>query len=232
MKPEVKEPVVVKPTPVEETNPFTVENDMLLKDGKKVPGNTSPHISSGRNICDFVVMHYTGSHGDFNSSINWSRDPKSKVSWHITIGRKGEVKQNTHGFRAILWHAGRSAWYSKETEKEYKNLNKFSVGIEMANTGKLTWNSSKQKYISAYKAEYEADDVYVDQHGQAWEKYDLEQIKAAKQVALAIAKAYKCVDILGHNEIAPGRKADPGAAFPLADLKDELRSQEWYEFNK
>jgi len=234
MKPAVvvKKPIIVEPTPVIEANPFTIENDLLYKDGKKVTTNTSPHVSKGSNICDFIIIHYTGSHGDYNSSINWSKDPKSKVSWHLTVSRDGEIKQNSKGLRSILWHAGKSTWYSAISGKNYSNLNSLSIGIELANSGKLTWHNTKQKYLNYYKHEFEAEDVFVDKNGQAWEKYGLDQIKTAKHAAFALAKRYSCVAILGHEDIAPGRKTDPGPAFPLGAIQKELKSQEWYKFNK
>jgi len=221
-----------KPVIIKEENPFSIKDDFLYQNGKKVSVNSSPHVSNGTNFCDFIIMHFTGSHGDYMSSIKWSSDPRSKVSWHITIGRNGEIKQNSKGFRARLWQAGKSFWHSAETGKDYKNLNRCSIGIEMSNSGKLTWNQSKGVYLNTYKHKFEPDDVFVDDSGQAWEKFGLEQIKTAENVALALAKRYKSIDILGHEEIAPGRKTDPGPAFPLKKLKAKLRAQEWYKFYK
>lgn len=207
---------------------FTVTDDFLHMNGKKVTTFNTPHKSSGHNICDFVVIHYTGSHGTFSSSSRWSGDPKSKVSWHITIGRDGSINQSEHGFRAVLWHAGRSEWHAKQNNRTYKSLNKYSIGIEVSNAGKLS--KVQDYYVNPYGHKYAKNEVFIDSDGVAWEKFTPEQIKKVEQVALALAKEYNCVDIVGHEDIAPGRKIDPGPAFPLERLQDKLYKKPWYKF--
>ena len=52
-----------------------------------------------------------------------------------------------------------------------------------------------------------------------WAAYPVAQIEAAIGVAQAIVSAYGLKDIIGHEDIAPGRKTDPGPAFPMASFK-------------
>ena len=61
-------------------------------------------------------------------SLNRLTDPKSKVSCHYFINRKGEITRLLDDNR-IAWHAGRSKW------KNFKNLNSNSIGIELVNKG-------------------------------------------------------------------------------------------------
>lgn len=203
---------------------FNIVNDLLQGPVEHIK---SPHKSAGRNVCDFVIIHYTGSHGDAASSNKWSQDPASKVSWHITIDRSGKVTQ-INDFRTVAWHAGQSSWKAKQTGKSYTNMNTWSIGIELANAGVLTQKDGK--WLSPYKVVIPNDRVYVDRMGRGWEMFAPEQIRMAYEIALLCAQRYNCVDILGHNEISPDRKVDPGAAFPLADLKNKLYAQSWYKY--
>jgi N-acetylmuramoyl-L-alanine amidase len=52
-----------------------------------------------------------------------------------------------------------------------------------------------------------------------WEAYTLAQLAACEQVAKALVTRYKLDDIVGHDDIAPTRKNDPGPAFPMASLR-------------
>jgi len=208
---------------------FMIRDDFLCKNGRKVTTFDSPHKNVSRNICDFVIMHYTGSHGTYKSSTTWAGDPNSKVSWHLTIGRNGEVNQHIDGLRSVLWHAGKSSWEAKNTGKTYNSLNRYSIGIEMANAGKLTKND-KGRWVNPYGKLVQDANVFIHEDGTGWEKFTDVQIGTACSIALLLAEEYSCVDILGHEDIAPGRKIDPGPAFPLQKLKDDLRKQAFYKF--
>ena len=74
-----------------------------------------------------IVIHYTGMQSE-RESIKRLTNPKSKVSCHYLINRKGKIFKMVKE-QNIAWHAGKSMW------KKYKNLNKNSVGIELVNRG-------------------------------------------------------------------------------------------------
>ena len=59
-------------------------------------------------------------------SLRRLKDPKSKVSTHYLINRKGLIIQMVRDNK-IAWHAGKSKWI--------KNLNKYSIGVELVNKG-------------------------------------------------------------------------------------------------
>lgn len=45
------------------------------------------------------------------------------------------------------------------------------------------------------------------------------QLAKAEAVCVALAKKYKIKEIVGHSDISPGRKTDPGKLFPMARFK-------------
>ena len=65
---------------------------------------------------------------EIESINNRLKNPYSKVSCHYLINRKGEVIRMVED-KKIAWHAGKSKW------KNFKNLNKQSIGIELVNRG-------------------------------------------------------------------------------------------------
>ena len=90
----------------------------------------SDNISKKRrtkNQIKFVIIHYTGMQSEIES-IERLKDVKSKVSCHYLINRKGSVVQMAEE-KNIAWHAGKSKW------KNFTNLNKGSIGIELVNRG-------------------------------------------------------------------------------------------------
>ena len=61
-------------------------------------------------------------------SIKRLVNPKSKVSCHYFINKKGKITRMVNENR-VAWHAGKSKW------KKFKNLNHNSIGIELENRG-------------------------------------------------------------------------------------------------
>ena len=61
-------------------------------------------------------------------SIKRLKNLKSKVSCHYLINRKGKITRMVKE-KYEAWHAGESQW------KKFKNLNEFSIGIELVNKG-------------------------------------------------------------------------------------------------
>ena len=81
------------------------------------------------------------------------------------------------------------AWHAgKSSWKKYKSLNKNSIGIEISNPG----------------------------HKFKYKKFTKKQINALLKLSKFLIKKYKinCNNILGHSDIAPDRKKDPGEKFP------------------
>ena len=97
------------------------------------------------------------------------------------------------------------AWHAgKSRWKNYQSLNKHSIGIEMTNPG--------------------------HQHG--YRKFSKKQILSLKKLLKLLMKKYTIErkNILGHSDIAPNRKKDPGEKFPWKILADSNLSL-WHSLN-
>ena len=148
----------------------------------------SPNFSKKtrkRSDIKIVVIHYTGMQSKI-ASIKRLINPKHKVSCHYLIDRKGKILKMVDENK-IAWHAGKSKW------KNFINLNKNSIGIELVNKG----------------------------HDIKYEKFSNVQIKKLVELCLILKKKYKIKfsNIVGHSDIAPLRKKDPGEKFPWRKLK-------------
>tara|TARA_B100001559_G_scaffold79899_1_gene66335 strand:- start:212 stop:925 length:714 start_codon:yes stop_codon:yes gene_type:complete len=155
--------------------------------------NFSNKIRSKKDI-KFVVIHYTGMQSEIES-IKRLLDKNSKVSCHYLINRKGKIFKMVPDTK-IAWHAGKSKW------KEFKNLNEYSIGIELVNKGHL-WG---------------------------FQKYTSSQIKSLINLCKKLKKTYKIKNsnFLGHSDISPTRKIDPGEKFPWKKLS-KFNLGQWYK---
>ncbi len=171
----------------------------------------------GSGMPDTIVLHYTAG-GSYSSSVNWLCNPRAKASAHIVVGRNGEIVQLLP-FNKQAWHAGSSEWKGRE------ELNKYSIGIEMANWGILSKRLDGYYTISGHKVP--DDKVMIAKHKnrnqeRAWECYTPMQIETVEQLCIALCESYDIKEIVGHEDIAPRRKTDPGPAFPMEALRNKV----------
>lgn len=201
-----------------------VSNHRLLRDdGTPYPYVDAPAHGGALNR-RWLVMHYTADGG--NTAVEWFKNPASRVSAHLVIARDGGITQMVP-FDRVAFHAGKSEW------KGVSGLNAHSIGIEMVNFGELVKHPSKgwmrywDKWIEPAVPEAQVRlDGTKAVGGQAlprgWQTYTEAQLAAAHDAARAIVAAYALEDVLGHEEISPRRKTDPGPAFGIAKFRERV----------
>jgi len=141
----------------------------------------------------FLVLHYTV--GNFESSLKMLTQPSDRpVSSHYLVRDDPVVTYQLVHESNRAWHAGPSFW------KGHNNLNASSVGIEIVNPG---WVKG-------------ADGVVV--YAPFSEKQIDEVVALCKEIVAR--HDIKPDRIIGHSDIAPGRKQDPGPLFPWKRLAD------------
>lgn len=169
---------------------------------------------------DTIVIHYTAG-SSAESSVRSLCSEKSKASAHLVIGRDGSIFQLVP-FNMAAWHAGASA----HAETGRKGLNRYSVGIELDNAGVLT-RQNDNSYLSWFGKSYPAAEVLAAVHRNQqveryWHLYTQPQLEACLEVCRVLAARYPIRYVVGHEEISPGRKVDPGPAFPLEKFRDKI----------
>ena len=150
-----------------------------------------------RKLIKFIIIHYTGMKKE-SEALKRLSNPKFKVSTHYFIKNNGTVI-NMVPEDYVAWHAGISHW------KNYKSLNKYSIGVEISNPG----------------------------HNYKYKNFSQKQISSLTKLLKMIIKKYKIKreNILGHSDIAPSRKKDPGEKFPWRKLAKKKISY-WHKISE
>ncbi len=166
---------------------------------------------------DTIIIHYTAG-GSGRSSADWLSREEVAASAHLVIDRSGQVFQLLP-FNKKSWHAGPSSL------GERSNFNNFSIGIELDNAGIL--QKIGNRYQSSFSREYDESEVLKATHqnennSKYWHKYTPAQIEACELICVLLISKYGLKYIYGHDEIAVGRKTDPGPAFAMDAFRNRL----------
>lgn len=175
-----------------------------------VPFDATSHVG-GAITPRFIVMHYTAG----GSALGSVAAIKNRgLSAHLFVERDGSIIQ-TVNFNVAAFHAGPSAW------RGFNGLNGHSIGIEIANFGFLDRRVGDGWTRDGLGRVFTADQVIVARHRNggpemAWEAFPEAQLQAVIAIAQALRAAYPTIqEVVGHDDIAPKRKVDPGPAFPM-----------------
>ncbi|NOT50464.1 MAG: SH3 domain-containing protein [Chitinophagaceae bacterium] len=195
-----------------------IENHTLVADAGEaaIPVLNSPN--KGSTITPkHLVIHYTAGRSA-QSSVDWFMKPGSDASAHVVIGMDGKITQVVP-FNKKAFHAGESKWNG------LTGLNSHSIGIELDNPGLMTKTGTK--WFAWFGKEYPSSVVIEAKHKnenvvRGWHIFSEKQIEACVNVSKLLMSHYQLGDIVGHDDIAPFRKTDPGPAFPMESFKSKV----------
>jgi len=189
---------------------------MQIINHKLAPGWYKPSPNVGGPLVNptLLVMHFTASGGTGpQGDADYFLSPAAKASAHLVLGRDGGIRQVVP-FNVKAWHAGKSVW------RGVGNCNDFSIGIEIDNWGKLTRTADGQVRSWTNEVVDPGRAVQLTHKHETspafWEVYGEAQLTALVEVTRLILDTYPSItEIVGHEDIAPHRKTDPGPAFPM-----------------
>nr|WP_310616231.1 N-acetylmuramoyl-L-alanine amidase [Pantoea cypripedii] len=155
--------------------------------------DTAHPAQGARPRIKVIVIHYTAE--DFPSSLATLTD--REVSAHYLIPTQPPQQQGQGVVWQLVpesqlaWHAGPSFW------RGATRINDTSIGIELVNSG-------YQRTLT----------------GLRWQPFTPMQITALEALVKDISARYDIPpeNVVGHSDIAPQRKQDPGPLFPWRQL--------------
>ncbi|UDG81674.1 N-acetylmuramoyl-L-alanine amidase AmiD [Candidatus Profftia lariciata] len=144
----------------------------------------------------FLFLHYTAE--DFHASLKTLTN--QHVSAHYLVPANPSKNNGKYVVWQLVpehqraWHAGASSWRGRT------NLNDTSIGIEIENKG----------YIESIL-------------GRMWLPYNIKQTNLVIALSKDIVQRYAILpqNVVGHMDIAPHRKLDPGPLFPWKQLAEQ-----------
>lgn len=147
----------------------------------------------------FIVLHYTA--GSLERSLHVLSHGQVGAHYVVTDEQPPRLLRMVDESRSA-WHAGESAW------RGYTWLNSSSIGVEIVNPG---WTRGPDGAMR-------------------WHPYPDWQIDAMIALVRDLAERHgvKPENIVGHSDIAPRRKMDPGPLFPWKRLADAGLGR-WYD---
>ncbi|WP_414445251.1 N-acetylmuramoyl-L-alanine amidase [Burkholderia sp. 22PA0106] len=157
-----------------------------------------------------LVLHYTAE--TLADSLASLTNSQKQVSSHYVVpdAADGGERFRVHALvpeSRRAWHAGVSYWQGDRL------LNPSSIGIEVVNLG------------------FPAQDENAPLMNRRWYPYVPEQIAVVGKLAAEVVARHKILPqkIVGHSDIAPGRKFDPGPLFPWQKLYEQYQIGAWPE---
>jgi N-acetylmuramoyl-L-alanine amidase len=167
-----------------------------------------------------LVLHFTSEHFERSLELLTGRG-ESRVSVHYLVPAPGDETyphRNLRVYRLVpeerrAWHAGRSYWSGTTS------LNDSSIGIEIVNESACVNNDP------------DTDSPSPDEQTCTLLDYPEAQIDLVMALAADILARNQDIapeDVIGHGDIAPARRVDPGPLFPWKRLYDNGIGA-WYD---
>ncbi|SJZ94509.1 N-acetylmuramoyl-L-alanine amidase [Cetobacterium ceti] len=172
----------------------------------------SYHAKGKNHRIKYIVLHYTA----INDVRSIRALTRGNVSSHylVTTDRKQPIYSLVPD-NERAWHAGFSSFNGRE------NLNDTSIGIEIVNLG------IRSDILKKYEKE---KNFFIPQY--AYIPYSQSQIEKVAFLVNQLKYKYNISpkDIVGHGDIAPQRKKDPGPFFPWEYLYRKYNIGAWYDY--
>ena len=187
-----------------------------------IPVKQKPSVGQNERV-QSLVMHFTA--GNYKRSL-FALKESGAVSSHYLIPDPNDDSYPSDKLEVIqlvdenkrAWHAGHSYWQGRT------NLNDTSIGIEIVNRPDCRQEAVPQNV-------YFRGGEYGLHMACDFPTYSPEQITLLAKLSKAILDRHPDISptrVIGHSDIAPARKSDPGPSFPWFELYQQGVGA-WYE---
>lgn len=168
---------------------------------------------------EILVIHYGVVH-DLPSLV---AAQKARGYWaHLSIDGSAEI--GAHVVQSLPFfargsHAGASSYRGRDS------VSSFSIGLEIANPGPLIERGGR--LFTVYGKEWPREQAIEIRHRLPtppewthWATYSDQEIGICVEICNLLRDELGIRDVVGHDEISPDRKRDPGPAFPIDWLRE------------
>jgi len=180
---------------------------------------------------DYVVIHYTAT-DTASAAVDWFMNTTSnpdRIAAHVVLDLDGTITQLIP-FNQKANHAGTSTWDGVD------GFNSHAIGIEIVNPGfveKLSNGTFRRPSGNGFKTypASEANSILKTSHkhkfwtgkdNQHWFKFPEAQLLSLYKLCRLLFSTYHPVTAVGHDDISPARKPDPGPTFPWDTFKTNV----------
>lgn len=155
-----------------------------------------------------LLTHYTVSGGSEKSAIAIVKYLAKKGLGAIVISHDGVgyIPEDLDILKDVVYHAGTSSW------KGSKGVSAYCIGLEFCSWGKL--DSKTRSRAHAIRTVSAKDNMAAGDY----EPFTAAQEKFWWDIHLWMADINPEFDVewcVGHDEVSPGRKSDPGGSFSM-----------------
>ena len=181
----------------------------------KIDDTSYSSVSQSQRI-RYIIVHYT--HADDELSFKLLTEMAVSSHYLITSKINDPIYQLVDDkYRA--WHAGESQYEGRH------KINDSSIGIEIVHMG-----YDEETILKEIRAQKNKDEPYFIDY-EYYNKYSKHQIEKLAGLIIFLSKEYNIhpKNILGHSDVAPTRKQDPGARFPWKWLYENHDIGLWYD---
>lgn len=183
---------------------YSIHNDLLIGDNVT---NIGTKKKGGKMTPRFLVLHYTA--GDnYEGDVRTLSTSDRPASCHLVLAADGRLTQ-IGDFKDVLWHAGKSAW------KGFVGLNSHSIGIEVTCPGPVDGDQARYAGLEDGKPYHFT--MAAHRNGgpvRKWAVFTEKQIEVLLELGGFLIAHYGLKEAVGHDQIAPTRKIDPGPSCP------------------
>lgn len=193
--------------------------------------HSSPNFSSRRGLTPTsLVMSYTASPEERSLYLLTRNDVPlgSRVSAHYLVPTRRNFAYHLVDEEHRAYHAGAAEWHGE------RDVNSTSIGISSVNWGyTYGWVPTKPEtpsliplWMNGVRLQRVLFEPLVNRGmpllSRSWHDYPQEQIDTLVSLSQMIVEKWKLRPsmVIGHSDVAVGRKVDPGPRFPWKTLAD------------